>query len=181
MGLHIEIFQMTVPGCDGLIGVRFLRAAVFQNTLLDRKKPTKRQPQRSLQTAALPPSRKQCHLRCQPQHASLTQPVINHNNNHNEDVLDLSLVGPLPWERDPLGCRHQVRLLTLSQACAYASPRLMAHPLLSQGFPAPQPLQGLAMPGRLTNPLKVPYSAVDFLTLDSILRINRYNICVCGV
>lgn len=67
-----------------------------------------------------------CHLRCQPYRASPTQPVINHNNNHNEDDSDSSLVGPLSWEQDTLGCMHQGQLITLSQACAYPSPGLMA-------------------------------------------------------
>lgn len=40
-------------------------------------------------------------LGCQHYCASPLQAVINHNNNHNEDDLGLSLVGPSPWEWDP--------------------------------------------------------------------------------
>lgn len=34
--------------------------------------------------------KKKCHPQCQPYRASHWQPVINHNNNHNEDDLGLS-------------------------------------------------------------------------------------------
>lgn len=34
----------------------------------------------------------------------LLQAVINHNNNHNEDDLGLSPLGPSPWEQNTPGC-----------------------------------------------------------------------------
>lgn len=34
----------------------------------------------------------------------LPQAVINYNNNHNEDDLGLSPLGPSPWERNTPGC-----------------------------------------------------------------------------
>lgn len=128
-GLHREkqqYLKLTVPGCDGLTGAGFPRAVVSQKhpCPLHWKRPTRTG--RKGMAIEIPANscsatpRKKCRLRRQPYRASLAQPVINHNNNHNEDDLDVSLVGPLPWERDTLGWMHQARLLTLSQACAYA-------------------------------------------------------------